>query len=431
MAARRLPFRALVEFAIGGGWGVEDPLEDHDTLVAIVRGTDFAMASGGHVNTLPRRYETARKVAKRALREGDLLLEISGGNPRTGQATGRSMLVTQRLLAAAGTPVIPASFCRLVRIDEEIVDPRFALALLTDMYLSGRARSYENQSTGLSNFQFERFLDEETVRLPPVAEQRAIASVLEALDGKIESNLRLADATTLTWIEPANRALRFGDVEEVPVSRLIADGTLNVNDGYRAKNAELDKSGIPFLRAGNLTANGIDLAGADLVPPEVVARAGRKVSALWDTAFTSKGTVGRITLIEPSIEPYVYSPQICYWRSTNLSKLSPFVLHAWMRGTQFTSQVNAVKGQTDMADYVSLRDQRAMTVNLPGPDQQAEVDRLADPMARFAATLRREAKALGFIRDALLPKLVSGTIRVPLTSDPEEQLGATVEALGA
>jgi hypothetical protein len=45
--------------------------------------------------------------------------------------------------------------------------------------------------------------------------------------------------------------------------------------------------------------------------------------------------------------------------------------------------------------------------------------------------LLRESRTLAAIRDALLPKLVSGQIRVPLSNDPEEQVGAAVEALGA
>ncbi len=267
------------------------------------------------------------------------------------------------------------------------------------------------------------------INLPPRPEQQAIASVLGALDDKIENNRRAADAAEAVWLTAVSHTL--GDAPRVKVADLIAAGTLVVNDGYRAKNSELAEAGIPFLRAGNLTADGLALDDADMVPPDVVKRAGFKVARPWDTAFTSKGTVGRITLVGPQPEPFVYSPQICFWRSITPDALSPLVLHAWMRSARFVAQVDSVKGQTDMADYVSLRDQRAMVIDVPSEPAQREAHELAEPMARMACGFRREARAVAAIRDALLPKLVSGRIRVRLSDDPEEIVGVALEAHGA
>jgi type I restriction enzyme S subunit len=265
------------------------------------------------------------------------------------------------------------------------------------------------------------------IALPPVREQRAIVEVLGVLDDKIASNRRLADAADAAWL--AHAAHRLRDASTIPVEELLVDDVLVINDGYRAKNSELIDEGLAFVRAGNLTEDGLDLSGADRVPDELAARVGTKRSVPWDTAFTSKGTVGRITLVGPDADTFVYSPQVCFWRSTDPQRLSPFVLHAWMRSAQFTAQIDAVKGQTDMADYVSLRDQRAMRLNLPDPSVQLEVTGFAEPLARQAGAVRKEARTLAAIRDALLPKLVSGMIRVPPSTDADEQVGAAVEAL--
>jgi hypothetical protein len=52
-------------------------------------------------------------------------------------------------------------------------------------------------------------------------------------------------------------------------------------------------------------------------------------------------------------------------------------------------------------------------------------------MIEREASLTRESRTLTAIRNALLPKLVSGAIRVPLSDDPEERAEAAVEALSA
>lgn len=305
------------------------------------------------------------------------------------------------------------------------VTPKMLLLAYLGPQFQAELRHNTINGSTVDRLPINRFADFRIV-LPPLTEQLVISSVLGAIDDKIASNHRVADTADEAWLTRAGVA--FGGGIKVRISELISAGHLVVNDGYRAKNSELAPDGVPFIRAGNLTDDGLRLDDADRVPPEVVLRAGIKVAAPWDTAFTSKGTVGRITLLGPTPPTFVYSPQVCFWRSTDAEQLSPFVVHAWMRSSRFTAQIDAVKGQTDMADYVSLRDQRAMEFDLPTAKTQHDVARFAEPLARLAVAQRAEALTLTAVRDALLPKLVSGQIRVPLSRDPDESLGAAIEA---
>ena len=136
----------------------------------------------------------ATNLSPRLLNPGDIVIEVSGGSPTSGQTTGRALLIDERTMHALGKRVIPASFCKRVVINTEIADPRYVYYHLSEMYQSARAGLYEHQSTGISNFQFEFFLDTEEIRLPPLCEQRAIAGVLGALDDKIDQNWRTAQA---------------------------------------------------------------------------------------------------------------------------------------------------------------------------------------------------------------------------------------------
>jgi len=64
-------------------------------------------------------------------------------------------------------------------------------------------------------------------------------------------------------------------------------------------------------------------------------------------------------------------------------------------------------------------------------DEVAEWTAFAGPMIDREAALDRERRTLTAIRNTLLPKLVSGEIRVPLSDHPEEQIGTAVETLSA
>lgn len=181
-----IPIGEHISFSRGGGWGKEEPFEG-SVKVAIIRGADFPALQDGRFQGLPVRYEKAPKVKSVSLRAGDIILENSGGTDN--RPTGRTLIVTQALLDSYEFPVITASFCRLLRFDDD-VDNTFAYYWLQDMYQAGRTWGYQNRSTGLSNFQYKVFAEKELVSEIPLDKQRKIASVLSSLDRKRIANSR-------------------------------------------------------------------------------------------------------------------------------------------------------------------------------------------------------------------------------------------------
>lgn len=158
------------------------------------------------------------------------------------------------------------------------------------------------------------------------------------------------------------------------IKELINKKLLYIGDGYRAKNSELSCVGIPFARAGNINS-GFNFENADLFPTNQLHKVGDKVSKAFDVVFTSKGTVGRFAFVKSYTPSFVYSPQLCFWRSLKYSFLDPRFLYYWMHSKEFLEQVYAVKGQTDMADYVSLTEQRRMHITIPEISEQIGIVR--------------------------------------------------------
>ena len=156
------------------------------------------------------------------------------------------------------------------------------------------------------------------------------------------------------------------------VGDLINEGRLFIGDGYRAKNSELTPTGLPFARVGNIN-NGFHFDQADHFPVEDLGKVRDKVSRPGDVVFTSKGTVGRFAFVHPETTRFVYSPQLCYWRSLDHNLIDPRFLFYWMSGREFFVQFKGVASQTDMAEYVSLNDQRHMHITLPSVSEQRAI----------------------------------------------------------
>lgn len=263
--------------------------------------------------------------------------------------------------------------------------------------------------------------------LPPVDQQRAIVRILGSLDNRIGLNRRtnetleaMARALFKSWFDECcvtDVTASSASIEELSNRRI-----LQVGDGYRAKNDELGLAGLPFARAGNIN-NGFSLEGAELLTPASVEKAGDKISRPYDVVFTSKGTVGRFAFVDPNMPRFVYSPQLCFWRSLDHSRLNPYVLFQWMQSRWFLDQVDRVKGQTDMAEYVSLRDQRRMLLTVPAERDQESIGKRLEALQRRIWSNVAESKILQTCRDTLLPRLLSGELRPSAAELPAEVVG--------
>jgi type I restriction enzyme, S subunit len=214
------------------------------------------------------------------------------------------------------------------------------------------------------------------------------------------------------------------------VEQLVRAGALTIHDGYRARNLELGQSGLPFARAGNLDG-GFHFEGADFLREEHLPCVGEKVSRPGDVVFTSKGTVGRLALVRPEAPRFVYSPQLCFWRVGDARVLDSRFLYYWMHGEEFSRQVDAVKGQTDMADYVSLRDQRRMHLTLPPIAEQRAIAAVLGALDDRIEAGRRLVSTLEAMIQALFQSWFVD--REPAGCEPEESLppGWRRSSLGA
>ncbi|MFV9683984.1 restriction endonuclease subunit S [Pseudomonas sp. NY15367] len=183
-----VPFGELLVHTIGGDWGDESPSDKNEVRVAIIRGTDIPDLQLGAANRVPIRYTSSKKLSTRQLQDGDLVLEVSGGSKD--QPTGRALYLTNQLLGQFDCPVEPASFCRLLRPASRDIGVLLGQQL-TYIYSIGKTWEYQNQSTGIANFQTTHFLESELVAVPSPEVLAEFSTVVRAMiDRAHQSQIR-------------------------------------------------------------------------------------------------------------------------------------------------------------------------------------------------------------------------------------------------
>lgn len=151
---------------IGGGWGNDDASDEFPVAASVIRGADFPNVWHYDLSTCPRRYHKTSNYKSRQLKDGDIIMEISGGTPE--QPVGRTVLVTQEMIDRfEDGRVICASFCKMIRLKKDLVSPYFFYYWMHYMYDTRIIDRFQLQSTGIINFKFEPFLKKGLVLLPP------------------------------------------------------------------------------------------------------------------------------------------------------------------------------------------------------------------------------------------------------------------------
>jgi type I restriction enzyme S subunit len=167
---------------IAGDWGKEKEDNRNNLKVYCIRGADINAVNEGSYTNLPIRYIESKNKLK-ILKEGNIIIEISGGSPS--QSTGRVCYIRSFL-----PNIICSNFCRAYEIKNEH-SPKFFYYLIKNIYNSDVFFNFESKTSGIKNLLIESALDNIKVPKYNLPTQQSIAKVLSDLDYKIELNNKI------------------------------------------------------------------------------------------------------------------------------------------------------------------------------------------------------------------------------------------------
>lgn len=294
--------------------------------------------------------------------------------------------------------------------------PRWVFHLFENLDLSG----YDSGS--VQPMLNRNYILDIAVPVPLLNEQLAIAEVLGALDDKIAANRAAAETTrniAAACFTRGHSATHSTGRVKVAFAELIQCSELEVGDGYRTKRAEQAGRGFQIIRVTDVVDGTVIPTGPDSVAEGFAKAIGGKAGRPGDVVLTTKGTVGRVALTPELDEQIVYSPQICYFRCSEDSRVDRFYLRYWFESAEFRLQADHRMNNTDMAPYISLTDIRSLQLTIPEPDHMRALSDHLATLENTAQALLRENAGLANLRDTLLPHLMSGRLRV---KDAEKQV---------
>jgi type I restriction enzyme, S subunit len=425
--SEKVTLSQVITFTRDGEWGNGEPTDGFSPAL-VIRGTDFESVRGGDLSGLPMRYIRSDILERKAVQPGDTLIETAGGTKD--QPTGRTVHIGDNVVERASLPLVCASFARFLRPDATKVDPQFLFWKLQDEYHSLRMLPYHIQHTGVARFQYTQFAETYALRLPSLPEQRAVAATLGALDDKIESNRRMNET-----LEATARAI-FKDwfVDFGPTRAKMEDRTPYLTaDIWPLFPDALDEDGKPEGwvngRLGDVARQVGESVSPEALDPNTpyigLEHMPRRSIALTAWEGAGKVTSGKLAFrkgdfLFGKLRPYFHKvgiapvDGICSTDIVVLNaherKAAAFVL-ACISQDEFVAFTDRTSDGTKMP-RTSWGRMARYGLCLPSGSALEAFNAWLEPMVDRIVSNIHESRTLAATRDLLLPRLMSGEVRV-------------------
>jgi type I restriction enzyme S subunit len=343
---------------------------------------------------------------------------------------GVALTYNRRRLLSRPT-IVDNNMMAAVPIESE-VEPLFLYYLLkvTDFneVVSGTALPFLNAGD----------LAKMEVEVPPLAEQKAIAGVLGALDDKIELNRRMnatleamARALFQSWFvdfDPVRAKLdghppaalfptSFQDspIGHIPTGWEAAElGQIaDVIDCLHAKKPERCEAGQLYLQLNNIRDDGlIDITDSFFVSVEDYKKwISRMEAVAGDCVITNVGRVGAVGQIPEGVKAAL-GRNITGIRCKAEFPFPTFLIECLV-SESMREEIRLKTDSGTILDALNVKSIPKLRFARPSREIATRFENLTRPLRRQMEQNITESRTLATLRDTLLPKLLSGELSVP------------------
>lgn len=369
---------------------------------SLIRYLDTGSITEGRIDEIQTLYPGVDKIPSRARRKasvGDILFSTVRPNQKH---YGIIEAGTENLLVSTGFTV--------VTVDTTIADPYFIYYYLTQSSVIESLQAIAEQSTSTYPSIKPSDIEDIELDLPELETQKKIGSTLRMLDRKIALNEEIND----NLMQQAVTIFKSWFVEYSPFDGIepkewetvnLEKITSLISRGIAPKYS--DNSDQIVINQKCIRNHMIDLSQARTHTPKVINEKWLRFGDLLINS-TGDGTLGRAAQVWFQPQNITVDSHVTVVRPAKENLIFYIGLWGVLHEREIESLHTGSTGQTELPKERV----KALELHLPDNGTLDRFNTLIAPMAAAIVSKQNENNKLATLRDALLPKLMSGEIDV-------------------
>lgn len=403
------------------------PIVDYDSGIKCLRIQDISQVkefdNWGYCDVEDRNF------TKFQLKKGEIIIA------RTGATIGVNMLIKKDLQSVFNNGLIR------IRVEPKFITSEYLYYNLQTNLYKGHILAISGGTSTQPNMKMNDLLYYK-IKLPSIYEQEAITSILTRLDEKIEVNNQInktlenmAQAIFKQWFVDFEFPNEAGEPYKSSGGEMVESELGMIPEGWGVKEiselcdvcsskrifaSEYVDKGVPFYRGKEIIqkSKGNDISTELFITEEKYneIKETYPVPREGEMLLTSVGTLG---------VPYLVMDEEFYFKDGNLTWFKDYIkegyreyIFLWIQSKKGVEELDAITiGSTQKALTITVL--KKMKVVMCNDELLEKFFHLCKSIIDKIQFNNKEKRNLIKIRDTLLPKLMSGEIRVPLDSEGE------------
>lgn len=325
---------------------------------------------------------------------------------RTGASTGRNYFYD-----GMDGEFVYAGFLIKFSLDEKKVNPKYIKYFCQSKQYKDWINSFNTGSTrGNINAQtFGKML----VPLIERKRQDVLVDILSSIDEKIKKNSEINN----NLLEQLNQLYaEFSTRNEWPEMTIgdIADKVAMGPFGSNIKVSTFVEYGVPIISGNHLRGYFLEEPSYNYITKEHAEKLKNSVVYPKDIVFTHAGNIGQVAMIPDGCEfPYYVLSQRQFYLRCNTKLVVPEYVLLFFHSKKGQHELLSYANQTGVPSIAQpATNLKKIRLPIPPLNEQKDWLSVVAPIITMYQNNYQESKRLAALRDALLPKLMSGELDV-------------------